>query len=153
VLAEEGVSEEQLRDWLVRHDLALIVTRDQTSRDRSDLQQPFNLRVPGGASTRSAGSPGGKIYDIAHFQLFEGAQLRAYPGRPLSWQSADAAGAPVVRERNWITCQAGEMRVCASCHGVNTATRRGGCAHQPARGAARLVGVVEFPASLMWLRN
>ena len=25
--------------------------------------------------------PGGKVYDIAHFQIFQGDQVRAYPGR------------------------------------------------------------------------
>jgi cytochrome c553 len=30
-----------------------------------------------------------------------------------------------VRERNWITFQAGEMRTCASCHGTNTANQAG----------------------------
>jgi hypothetical protein len=167
VLAEEHVSEEALRSWLRRHDLALIVTRDQTSRDRADLQQPFNLRVPGGKQTLSNATPGAKVYDIAHFQLFAGEQLRAYPGRAgrrvvarplagganppdaggplgavriasdgstaafvparraLTWQTTDAQGAAIVRERNWITFQAGEMRVCASCHGVNARTQAG----------------------------
>lgn len=162
VLAQEGVSEDALRAWLLKNDLALVVTRDQTSRDRADLQQPFNLRVPGGVQTLSARAPAATVYDIAHFQLFEGEQLRAYPGRAgrrviaqplregrnpanpggpagsvriapdgstaafvparraLSWQTTDPAGDAVVRERNWITFQAGEMRVCASCHGVNT---------------------------------
>ncbi len=40
--------------------------------------------------------------------------------RALSWQLTDAAGVPVVRERLWLTMQPGEVRVCASCHGVNT---------------------------------
>ena len=40
--AEEQVSAPALRAWLVRRDLALIVTRDQISRDRANLQQPFN---------------------------------------------------------------------------------------------------------------
>jgi hypothetical protein len=172
VLAEERVSEDALRAWLLRHDLALIVTRDQTSRDRADLQQPFNLHVPGGVTTLSRRAPGGKVYDIAHFQLFEGEQVRAYrdragrrviaqplaaganpannggpPGsvriapdgstaafvparRALSWQTTDAGGEAVVRERNWITFQAGEMRVCASCHGVNTRDQAGRFAPQ-----------------------
>ncbi len=167
VLAQERVSEDELRAWLLRNDLALLVTRDQTSRDRADLQQPFNLRVPGGVQTLSARVPDAKVYEIAHFQLFEGEQLRAYPGRPgrriiaqplheggnpanpggpagsvriapdgstaafvparraLSWQTTDRAGDAVVRERNWITFQAGEMRVCASCHGVNTRDQAG----------------------------
>jgi mono/diheme cytochrome c family protein len=167
VLAEERVSEDELRAWLRRHDLALVVTRDQTSRDRADLQQPFSLRVPGGKQTVSTASPTAKVYDIAHFQLFAAQQLRAYPGRPgrrvvarplaaganppdpggpagsvriapdgstaafvparraLTWQTTDAQGAAIVRERNWITFQAGEMRVCASCHGVNARTQAG----------------------------
>jgi hypothetical protein len=167
VLRDEKVSEDELRDWLVRNDLALIVTRDQTTRDRADLQQPFNLHVPGGVTTLSASAPAAKVYEIAHFQLFEGEQLRAYPGRAgrrviaqplhegrnpanpdgpagsvriaadgstaafvparraLSWQTTDRSGQAVVRERNWITFQAGEMRVCASCHGVNTHDQAG----------------------------
>jgi hypothetical protein len=169
VLREERVSEAALRTWLVKRDLALIVTRDQTSRDRADLQQPFNLQVPGGVRTVSRTMPGGKTYQVAHFQIFQGDQVRAYPGRPgrrvlaqplhdagaanpsnpqgpagsvriaadgstaafvparraLTWQSTDRAGTPIVRERNWITFQAGEMRSCASCHGTNTANQAG----------------------------
>lgn len=167
VLLEEKVSEAALRAWLVKRDLALIVTRDQTSRDRADLQQPFNLQVPGGVRTVSKATPRGKVYDIAHFQIFQGDQLRAYPGRAgrrviaqplpaaanpanpagpagsvriaadgstaafvparraLTWQTTDRAGTPIVRERNWITFQAGEMRTCASCHGTNTANQAG----------------------------
>jgi hypothetical protein len=167
VLAEEHVSEDELRAWLRKRDLALIVTRDQTSRDRADLQQPFNLRVPGGKQTLSQALPDAKVYEIAHFQLFEGQQVRAYPGRPgrrviaqplapganpaspgapdgsvriapdgstavlvparraLTWQTTDRQGTPVVRERNWITFQAGEMRVCASCHGINARNQAG----------------------------
>jgi hypothetical protein len=173
VLAQEHVSEDELRAWLRRRDLALIVTRDQTSRDRADLQQPFNLRVPGGRQTLSRDKPGARVYEIAHFQLFEGAQVRAYPGRrgrrviaqplaglakggspanpanaggpagsvriapdgstaafvparrALTWQTTDRQGTPIVRERNWITFQAGEMRVCASCHGLNTRNQAG----------------------------
>jgi hypothetical protein len=82
VLAQEQVSEAALRAWLVKRDLALVVTRDQTSRDRADLQQPFNLQVPGGVRTVSKTSPGGKVYDIAHLQFFQADQVRAYPGRP-----------------------------------------------------------------------
>jgi hypothetical protein len=82
VLAAEGVSEESLRTWLAASGLALIVTRDQTSRDRAELQRPFKLRMPGGVKTVSRDRPGGRTYDIAHFQLFEGDQVRACPGRP-----------------------------------------------------------------------
>jgi hypothetical protein len=167
VLAEEHVSEDELRAWLRKRDLALIVTRDQTSRDRADLQQPFNLRVPGGKQTVSQAQPNGKVYEIAHFQLFEGEQVRAYPGRrgrrvialplapganpaaagapvgsvkiapdgstaalvparrALTWQTTDRQGTAIVRERNWITFQAGEVRVCAACHGINARNQAG----------------------------
>jgi hypothetical protein len=45
--------------------------------------------------------------------------------RALAWQSTDAAGTPVVRERYWITMQPGEIRVCDGCHGVNTLNQAG----------------------------
>lgn len=39
--------------------------------------------------------------------------------RALSWQSTEADGTPVVRERYWLTFKAGEIRACANCHGLN----------------------------------
>ena len=169
VLAEENVSETTLRAWLVQQGLALIVTRDQTSRDQADLQQPFNLQVPGGVKTLSRNFSGGTVYDIAHFQIFQGNLVRAYSnrvgrrilaqpieaqrannpinpggppgsvriamdgstaafvpaGRALTWQSTDPGGVAIVRERNWITLQPGEIRTCASCHGVNSVNQAG----------------------------
>jgi hypothetical protein len=168
VLAEEHVDEAALRAWLTRHDQALVITRDQTSRDRAERQQPYNLRVPGGVKTLASDMPpGATVYAISHFQIFQADQLRAYRDRPgrrvlavplhdaangpaqggppgsvriaadgstaalvparraLTWQSTDAAGTPIVRERNWITLQAGEVRVCASCHGVNAKDQAG----------------------------
>jgi hypothetical protein len=168
VFVEEQVSEASFRAWLKTNDLALIVTRNQTSRDRADLQQPFNLQVPGGAKTVAPGS--GKVYDISHFQIYQADQIRGYGGgkvgrrpiaqpmhdaagknpanpggptgsvkiapdgstaafvparRALAWQTTDAAGNAVVRERVWITMQPGEVRVCASCHGVNSKDQAG----------------------------
>nr|MBP6797141.1 hypothetical protein [Luteimonas sp.] len=75
ILDAEGVSASVLRDWLRTNDLALIVTRNQTSRDRGDKQQPFNLRVPGGVSKTG---DGGRVYDIAHYQIVQGNLVRAY---------------------------------------------------------------------------
>jgi hypothetical protein len=45
--------------------------------------------------------------------------------RAISWQLTDAGGAPVVRERVWITTQPGEIRVCAACHGINDKDQAG----------------------------
>lgn len=45
--------------------------------------------------------------------------------RALAWHSTQADGTPVVRERYWITVQAGEVRACDGCHGVNQHNQAG----------------------------
>jgi hypothetical protein len=168
VLAEEGVTEAELTAWLKTNALALIVTNNQTSRDRNDVQQPYNLEVPGGVKTTSNS---GKVYPIAHYQIIEGQQIRGYaayndatqgrrvigqpaaqgknkpnPGGPagsvkifpdgstaafvatnraLAWQTTDAGGVPIVRERVWVTMQPGEARTCSGCHGANSKDQSG----------------------------
>lgn len=165
ILQAEQVDEAQLRHWLQSQNLALIITRNQTSRDRADLQQAYNLQVPGGVKQTSINAPDGKVYAIQHFQILQAEQVRAYADRPgrrnlaqsinnfsqfnpdntlkpslpssvviakdgstaafvpaaraLTWQTTDPQGTPIVRERNWVSFKAGEIRVCASCHGVN----------------------------------
>lgn len=165
-LAQAGVSEETLRTWLKDHNLAIIVSRNITQRDRADVQQPYNLRVPGGVQSAPKS---GKIYDVSWMQLVQADLLRAYgtnPGRrvvpqylhddqgqnpdwpdappasisiasdgsmaafvpanrALSWQLIDTTGKPIVRERNWLTMQPGEIRTCPSCHGINTQSQTG----------------------------
>lgn len=163
IFAEESVDESALRAYLEDNDLALIVSRDVTTRDAADLQQPYNLRVPGGAQTTGAG---GTIYDVRYLQIFQGDQIRGYTGedgrrvlarpmhdvenppttgeagsvtlgqdgsmaafvpaqRALSWQLTSPTDEPVVRERYWLTFQPGEIRVCASCHGLNSEDQAG----------------------------
>ena len=39
--------------------------------------------------------------------------------RAMTWQITDATGTGVVRERYWLTFQPGEVRVCATCHGLS----------------------------------
>jgi len=46
--------------------------------------------------------------------------------RAMTWQITDGTGTPVVRERLWVTFQPGEIRVCASCHGLNNVNQAGG---------------------------
>ncbi|WP_027072159.1 hypothetical protein [Luteimonas sp. J29] len=75
VLGEEQVNEAALREWMKARNLALVVVRNQTSRDRTDRQQPFNLQVPGGVKTTNGT---GQLYSISHFQIFQGNQVRAY---------------------------------------------------------------------------
>ncbi|TWT42377.1 hypothetical protein RAS1_35080 [Phycisphaerae bacterium RAS1] len=168
VFAEAGVGVAALQDYLVANELALIVSRNVTTRDDFDLQQPFNLRVAGGGA-QTVGAPGA-IYDVESLQIVQGDQIRglsynnqprpgrrvlaqylhdenalaanlpATPGEPpatvrvaadgslaafvpagraLSWQLLDPSGTPVVRERNWLSFGAGEIRVCTSCHGLS----------------------------------
>lgn len=171
VFAGAAVDVGDFRDYLAGRNLALIVSRDVTTRDAADRQQPFNLAVPGGAST-SGGA--GAVYPVEYLQLFQADLLRGLGGpasprpgrrvlgqpmrdgghhpppsdgaapagavevaldgsvaalvpahRALSWQLTDDAGTPSVRERYWLTFQPGEIRVCADCHGVNTADQAG----------------------------
>jgi hypothetical protein len=165
IFTQEGVDPAQFRQYLREKNLALTVSRDVTTRDVADRQQPFNLRVPGGVQTTGAG---GKIYDVRYLQFFQADQLRGLGGssspdpgrrvlaqvmhapevtnppnptgpagsvkvatdgsmaalvpasRALSWHLTSPTGVPVVRERYWLTMQAGEIRVCTSCHGLNS---------------------------------
>jgi Hydrazine synthase alpha subunit middle domain len=163
VLNEENVDEAALRAWLKSNDLAMIVTRNQTSRDRGDKQQPYNLRVKNGVETKANN---GKVYEVAHYQVIQSDMVRGYAGkegrrahprpmaqgknpttngppgsvriapdgstaafvpanRALAWQTTDATGEPVVRERVWVTMQPGEIRTCAGCHGENSKNQIG----------------------------
>jgi hypothetical protein len=73
VFAEEGVPIPDMQSWMRSNNLALLVSRDVTRRDRADREQPFNLRVPGGVQTVGTG---GKIYDISYIQFMQADQLR-----------------------------------------------------------------------------
>jgi len=95
VLTEEQVNEQSLREWMKARDLALVVVRNQTSRDIADRQQPFNLEVPGGVKTSSGN---GRLYSISHFQIFQGNQVRGYTsferGRRVLAQPMSVQGNP-----------------------------------------------------------
>lgn len=168
---QAGVNVDVFKKFLVDNGLALAVSRDLTTRDDQDRQQPFNLRVPGGKKTTATG---GKIYDISHLQFFQADQIRGLGGtaspakgrrvlaqilhdpkalannpvatgpagsvelgldgsmaafvparRAMTWQLTDPNGAPVIRERYWLTFQPGEIRVCASCHGLSKLDQAG----------------------------
>jgi hypothetical protein len=73
--AAAGVPVRNFQDYLRTHQLALIVSRDVTTRDHADHLQSFNLRIAG-TSHQTLGA-GGKIYDIAWLQLFQADQLRS----------------------------------------------------------------------------
>lgn len=173
ILSQLQISVSTLRDYLIKNDLALVISRDVTTRDSSDLQQPFNLRVAG-TRTQTVSAPG-KVYDISHLQFFQGDLVRGYGGiarpepgrrvlarpmsgvsngavkigndgsmaalvparRALTWQLLSPSGDPVVRERVWLTFAAGEIRICASCHGINGSSQVGKAAPTNAPQALR----------------
>ncbi len=172
VFAQEQVDMEALRQWMIERELALVVSRDVTTRDGNDRQQPFNLRIAD-TNTQTIGDQG-RLYDIKYLQFFQADHIRGVGGstnpragrraiaqfmrepeepanppnaanppgsvllgedgsmaafvparRAMTWQLTDPQSVPVVRERFWLTFQPGEVRVCASCHGVNTTDQAG----------------------------
>ena len=69
-----GVDMNHFQEYLRIHDLALMVSRDVTTRDHADRLQPFNLHIAG-TNHQTLGASG-KIYDIAWLQVFQADQLR-----------------------------------------------------------------------------
>jgi hypothetical protein len=161
VFREEGVNVDAFKADLKKKNLALVVSRDVTRRDAADKQQPYNLRVAGkpaplagksyevshmqffeGQQVRGVGGvdsprPGRRVLARASSTTKvanDGSMAALVPAtRAMTWQSVDPAGNAVVRERYWLTFQPGEVRVCSSCHGVNTRDQLGQAApaHSP----------------------
>ena len=73
-----GVNVQDLQTYLEDNQLALIVSRDVTTRDDADRQQPFNLRIEG-TGTSTTGTDG-TLYDVRYLQLFQGDHVRGYGG-------------------------------------------------------------------------
>lgn len=82
IFDEYGVDVDAFRAWLYEHDLALLVGRNVTQRDRADVQQPYNLRVVGGTESIATS---GIVYDVAYLQVFQADQLRSYTGGASAW--------------------------------------------------------------------
>ncbi len=82
VLDEEQVDMQLLKAYMTKNNLALIVSRNLTTRDQADKQQPTNLRIAGTATQSVMNS--GKVYDMSFMQLFQGDALRGngYDGTP-----------------------------------------------------------------------
>ena len=153
VFREEGVSVDAFKSDLKKRNLALVVSRDVTRRDAADKQQPYNLRVAG--QTAPLAGKSYEVAQMQFFEAqqvrglggvaspragrrvlarassstkiaADGSVAALVPAkRAMSWQTVDPAGVPVVRERYWLTFQPGEVRVCSSCHGVNTRDQLG----------------------------
>jgi len=90
VFSDEGVTVDEVQQYLSANGLALVISRDVTTRDIADRQQPFNLKVPGGtAQTLGAG---GTIYDVEYLQFLQGDLVRGIGGQ----YSPPASGRRVV---------------------------------------------------------
>lgn len=84
-ITNAGLTVTQVKNYLTQNNLSLIVSRDVTTRDGHDKQQPYNLRVvdtngthPGNYA-QTLGTTG-KVYDISHLQIFQADQVRGYMG-------------------------------------------------------------------------
>ncbi len=75
--ALEGVDVDEFKSFLAQRGLAVMVSRNVTTRDSADREQPFNLHVPGG--TQTIGNTG-QVYDIAYAQFFQGDLIRGIGG-------------------------------------------------------------------------
>lgn len=75
-----SVDPNDLKQYLAENDLALMVVRDVTTRDKADKQQPFNLRVPNGVSHVVNNTQ--KIYDVTRVALYQADQVRGIGGTP-----------------------------------------------------------------------
>jgi hypothetical protein len=78
IFREENVDPAVFRANMQSRNLAVIVSRNVTSRDVADKQQPYNLRVTGTSTQKVSGSS--KLFDVAHLQLFQADQLRGLGG-------------------------------------------------------------------------
>jgi hypothetical protein len=62
--------------------------------------------------------------------------------RAMTWQLTDPNHTGVVRERYWLTFQPGEVRVCASCHGINSKNQLN--QNPPVNTPAALTALLQF---------
>ncbi len=77
-----GVAEADMREFLARENLALVVMRNVAQRDDIDRQQPFNLHVTNGITILANPLTGGMTYDLDWMQFFQADQVRGYGAPP-----------------------------------------------------------------------
>jgi hypothetical protein len=78
IFEQEGVDPASFRAWLSANDLAVMVSRNVTTRDEADRQQPFNLQVAGGGASTTGSA--GRLYAVSHLQIFQADQVRGLGG-------------------------------------------------------------------------
>ncbi len=78
MFSQAHVLQSDFQLYLRQNNLALIVSRNVTTRDDADRQQPFNLHVFGSSTVTTATT--GTVYDVAALQLFQADQIRGFTG-------------------------------------------------------------------------
>jgi len=98
---QAGVNVADLQAYLIQNNLALAVSRDVTTRDDLDKQQPFNLRVASltKSGTQTVGADG-QIYDVAYMQFFQADQLRGWRGGGSTIRAGRRVLAQVMHDTN-----------------------------------------------------
>ena len=83
VFTQKQLNLQLFQNWLLQQNLSLIISRNVTTRDDVDKQQPFNLKIAH-SSTQSVVGSQTPVYPISNLQLFQADQLRGLttvPGR------------------------------------------------------------------------
>jgi hypothetical protein len=80
LFANAGVNIKDFKKFLRRNNLSLLVTRDVTSRDDADQQQPYNLKVFGSSHQTLNPNKPGTTYEVKYLQLLQGDQIRGIGG-------------------------------------------------------------------------
>jgi hypothetical protein len=75
-----GVNLHDFKKFLKRNNIAVLATRDVTSRDDADQQQPFNLRVTGTTHKTVLAARPTPLYDVKHLQFFQIDMIRGIGG-------------------------------------------------------------------------
>jgi len=78
VFLQAGVTITALKAYLTQNNLALAVTRNVTTRDHADQQQPFRLQVGLTGTQTLTGT--GQLYHVSDIQFFQADQLRGLGG-------------------------------------------------------------------------
>ncbi len=115
-VSTQGISGKRYDVSFLQFYQANLVRGYQSGSGRRVLAQPLTSSF-NPASTGATGSVVlGKDGSVAAFVPAR---------RALTWQLTDSANKGVVLERNWLSFQPGEVRVCTGCHGVNQQSQTG----------------------------
>lgn len=75
-----GIAIKDFKRFLSRNKLALLVTRNVTSRDDKDVQQPYNLKVVNSNTQTVDPNNSDNLYEVEYLQYLQGDQIRGIGG-------------------------------------------------------------------------